>query len=83
MLEQYDRVVGAAKIPLDIKNARNARQADGSILEYGLGKLCGRVSQLRKLKREERASERDRERQRDTVCACCAATVVLMVAVVG
>ena len=65
MLEQYDRVVGAAKIPLDIKNARNARQADGSILEYGLGKLCGRVSQLRKLKREERASERARQRERE------------------
>jgi hypothetical protein len=32
-------VVLAAKIPLDIKNARNARSADGSVLEYGLGRF--------------------------------------------
>ena len=36
VLALYDSVVGAAKIPLEIQNARNARRADGSNLEYGL-----------------------------------------------
>ena len=36
VLAQYKAVVGAVKIPLDIQNARNARTADGSCLEYGL-----------------------------------------------
>ena len=36
VLSLYDSVVGAAKIPLAIQNAVNARRADGSNLEYGL-----------------------------------------------
>ena len=36
VLSLYDSVVGAAKIPLEIQNAVNARRADGSNLEYGL-----------------------------------------------
>ena len=35
-LELYKKVVDAVKIPLMVKNARNARRADGSCLEYGL-----------------------------------------------
>ena len=35
-LSLYTNVVEAAKIPLAIQNARNARRADGSCLEYGL-----------------------------------------------
>ena len=36
VLQQYKDVVGAVKIPLEIQNARKARKADGSVLEYGL-----------------------------------------------
>ena len=35
-LELYHKVVEAARIPLMIQNARNARSNDGSCLEYGL-----------------------------------------------
>ena len=35
-LLQYDQVVGAARIPLLIANARSARRCHGSVLEYGL-----------------------------------------------
>ena len=32
----YNKVVGAARVPMMIKQARNARRNDGSCLEYGL-----------------------------------------------
>ena len=35
-LDRYKQVVEAVRIPLMIQNARNARRADGSCLEYGL-----------------------------------------------
>ena len=35
-LELYSKVVEAVRVPLMIQNARNARQKDGSCLEYGL-----------------------------------------------
>ena len=35
-LEKYKTVVGGSKIPLMVQNARNARDKDGSCLEYGL-----------------------------------------------
>ena len=35
-LLEYERVVGLARIPLLIANARSARRRDGSVLEYGL-----------------------------------------------
>ena len=36
LLETYNNVVEAVRIPLMIQNARNARKADGSCLEYGI-----------------------------------------------
>ena len=35
-LEVYTKVVESVRIPLMVQNARNARQKDGSCLEYGL-----------------------------------------------
>ena len=35
-LDLYSSVVGSVRVPLLIQNARNARQKDGSCLEYGL-----------------------------------------------
>ena len=36
VLELYNKVVNAVRVPLEIQNARNARTSDGSVLEYGL-----------------------------------------------
>ena len=36
VLELYNKVVNAVRVPLEIQNARNARTNDGSVLEYGL-----------------------------------------------
>ena len=36
VLELYNKVVNAAKIPLEIQNARNAKSLNGSCLQYGL-----------------------------------------------
>ena len=36
LLQTYRMVVDSIKIPLMIQQARNARQKDGSCLEYGL-----------------------------------------------
>ena len=36
VLNEFTKVVDPVKIPLMIQNARNARQKDGSCLEYGL-----------------------------------------------
>ena len=36
VLLQYNQVVGAARIPMLIANARSARRCHGSVLEYGL-----------------------------------------------
>lgn len=35
-LKLYQDVVGKVKVPLNIKRAREARTAQGSVLEYGL-----------------------------------------------
>ena len=35
-LDQYHLVVESVRVPLMIQNARNARKADGSCLEYGV-----------------------------------------------
>ena len=47
-LALHRRVVDSARVPLLIQNARNARRADGSCLEYGLDyhlkNLSGQVS---------------------------------------
>ena len=35
VLSQYEEVVGAARVPMLISSARDARRGDGSVLEYG------------------------------------------------
>ncbi len=35
-MKLYQDVIGAAKVKLDVQRARDARKADGSVLEYGL-----------------------------------------------
>ena len=50
-LELYNKAVESVRIPLMVQNARNARQKDGSCLEYGLEyhlkNFIGPVSQTR------------------------------------
>ena len=52
-LKLYENVINAVKVPLMIKNARNARREDGSCLEYGLEyhlrQLNGAVSNILKI----------------------------------
>ena len=43
-LQKYREFYAQVRLPIEIKNARNARKADGSILEYGLDLQLERFS---------------------------------------
>jgi hypothetical protein len=62
-LEKYQEKVESARVPLAIQNARNARRADGSVLEYGLKYHLDRMNGAldKGLPGDPRFPERDNE----------------------